>query len=100
MYLDSNFFWWADVISTIGLVMTAAGATIAARAVILTPKDAVHIGVARYSSGNDTDDLKLPSVQNLIKASRAAQLGLWLVVAGTGLQIGPAVARIAAPYLG
>jgi len=99
MELDSSLIWWADVSTGAGLLITAIGAATTAKAVMLTPEDAVHIGVARYASGDDESDLQLPSVQNLLKSSKGAQRGLLMVVAGTALQFIPVAIRVLAPLV-
>ena len=38
-------------------------------------------------------NLALPAVQNLLKASKAAKKGLWTIAWGTGLQLGPIIAK-------
>ena len=79
----------ADFLTLAGMVITAIGAGRAATSVILKEDDALAIGVARFSSEHREENLKLPAVQNLLKASRGAQQGFWLIVAGTALQIIP-----------
>jgi len=89
----------ADALTAIGLILTAFGAGIAARSVILKEDDAIHIGVARWAGETREEDLALPTVQNLLRSSRSARLGLWMVVAGTVLQVMPIAARLAQPML-
>lgn len=79
----------ADFVTLIGLLLTAFGAGRAAFSVVLSPDDAVTIGVSRFAGETREENLKLPSVQNLLKASRGAQQGFWLIVAGTAFQIVP-----------
>ena len=83
-----------DVLTGLGLLLTLIGASMTARSVILKPKEAIHIGVARYSSGNSYDDLMLPSVQNLLASSKGARNGLILIAFGTFLQLVPIGARL------
>jgi Flp pilus assembly protein TadB len=70
-----------------GLVVTASGAGVAANAVIVTPREAVSIGVMRIPGNNIKEDLQLPAVKNLMLQSQSARAGLWIVAAGTFFQI-------------
>jgi hypothetical protein len=71
----------------VGLLLTLVGAMIAARAIIITPSQAIEIGVSRIAADKMEDNIDLPAVQNLLKQSRAAAVGLALVAFGTLLQI-------------
>jgi hypothetical protein len=84
----------ADLLTGLGLVLTGLGAWWAARSLILTEDDAVNIGVARFASEVREENLKLPHVQSLLASSRGARIGLWLIVAGTVLQIAPVAVRL------
>ncbi|MBB4348017.1 hypothetical protein [Aliirhizobium cellulosilyticum] len=77
----------SDVFVSIGLLLTAIGAGITAKAVILTDNDAITIGVARYAAATKEENLKLPAVRNLLNSSKAARRGLLAIVWGTGLQL-------------
>lgn len=83
-----------DLFSLCGLVLTLIGAGIADNAVILREDDAIAVGVSRWSGETREENLALPMVQNLLKASRSAMWGLILVAAGTSLQIVPIVLRL------
>lgn len=84
----------ADILTAIGLLFTLVGAFVAARAVILRREDAVAIGVSRTAYETDEENLQLPAVQNLLKSSRRAMVGLMLVVLGTALQLVPIACRL------
>jgi hypothetical protein len=84
----------SDLLTALGLLLTLIGAGVAARAVILKPEDAANIGVSRFGSEDWREELKQPMVQNLLKSSRAAKLGLILVAVGTLLQLLPVVCRL------
>lgn len=83
-----------DILTGLGLLLTLMGAIWTAKSVILKPEEAAHIGVARYSSGNLDEDIKLPSVQNLLASSRGARNGLLLITLGTLLQLVPVGVRL------
>ena len=84
----------SDVFSAAGMLMTACGAGVAARAVVVSEEAAVQIGVSRFSSENPMDNLKLPMVRNLLAASRGAQWGFWFIFFGTALQLVPVLHRL------
>jgi hypothetical protein len=69
-----------------GLVFTGYGAWVTSNAVILTPEQAVNIGLSRFSDENLDENLKLPAVRNLLAQSRAARRGLLAIFAGSVLQ--------------
>ena len=76
----------AAIIAIIGLLMIGLGAYIAARAVRLTDQQAVEIGVSRGAGSTVEENLKLPAVQTLLRQSRGASRGFWLIFAGAILQ--------------
>lgn len=84
----------AFILTLSGQIFTLAGAVVTARAVMLEPKQAVEIGVARYVSEKWEENLQQPAVQNLLRGSRAAVIGLLLVAFGTGLQIAGSVTNL------
>jgi hypothetical protein len=88
----SEFF--SDVLTAIGLFLTLFGAAIAARAVILSKGSAVKIGAGALAGNTDEENLPLPMVQNLLKTSQHAKIGLLLIAGGTLLQLLPVLSRI------
>ena len=68
------------IASAAGLGLTAIGAAIAARAVIISDDQATELSKTMWDA-----NVKLKA--NLIRQSRGAMRGLWLVVAGTLLQL-------------
>ncbi|WP_444666926.1 hypothetical protein [Cereibacter changlensis] len=84
----------SDFLTIIGLALTLAGAGITARAVMLKPEDAIHIGVPRLASERDEENLEMPMVQNLLASSRGARRGLVMIAAGTALQMVPIALRL------
>lgn len=99
MIPPETFHWLSDVVSGIGLFGTAMGATVTARSVILSENDAITIGLARFGGETREQNLRLPAVQNLLNASKGARWGLYIIVAGSALQLAPIVGRLIAPYL-
>lgn len=85
---------YADIVSLIGMILTFAGSAVAASAVVLKPEDAVSIGIARFCNRNPEEDLRLPAVQNLLRASSHAKWGLVAVAVGTFLQAVPVFVRL------
>lgn len=84
----------SDILTGLGLAITLVGAWITARAVILKQADAIHIGVPRWASNTDEENLKMPMVQNLLASSRGARRGLLFIAGGTALQIVPIAVRL------
>tara|TARA_A100000171_G_C2012173_1_gene86915 strand:+ start:208 stop:483 length:276 start_codon:yes stop_codon:yes gene_type:complete len=85
---------FADSITALGLVLTALGAFIAAKAVIIDVQEAIYIGTPRFADEDEARNESLPAVQNLLAASKGARRGLLFVGAGTGLQLIPVVYRL------
>ncbi len=83
-----------NAVAFFGLLIALIGAGWAAKSVILSEDDAIKIGLPRYASEVREENLKLPHVQSLLSASRGARQGLWILVVGTGLQMGAAFANI------
>jgi hypothetical protein len=83
----------ANIVTVVGLALTAIGAGRAASSVVLREDDAITIGVARYAGSTREENLKLPAVQNLLNASKGARQGFWLIAVGTALQILPIVTK-------
>ncbi len=75
---------WFNVV---GLLFDLVGATFLAWGLIITKKDAIKLGVTRLAGDTDEENLKLPSVQDRIKQSSNAKIGLALLVIGFLLQI-------------
>lgn len=78
---------FAELVIIFGLALTCLGAGIAAKAVMMTPEDALQVGYSRIASGDPEKDIELPMVQNLLRSSRSAKLGLQAIAAGTFLQM-------------
>jgi uncharacterized membrane protein len=81
----STAYTVATVVVLIGLLLTATGVFIAARAVTIDESTAAAIAAIRLNKDRDLE-------ASLIVQSRAARRGLWLVFLGTLLQaLGTAV---------
>ena len=84
------FFPGANVL---GLLAVFAGAMITARAVMVSDDEAIKVagqsGAHGYGVPKITHDqyVSQPAVRNLIRQSRNARWGLWLIAFGTALQI-------------
>jgi len=74
-------------LTILGLVITLIGAGFGTYGVWVSEDQAIERGVSRWSGGTREDQLKLPTVQNLISQSRYAVLGFVLIGVGTLLQI-------------
>ena len=67
-------------LNLVGLLLTAIGAFVASRAVIISHEQATQLSMQTYSGNNALRDA-------LLAQSRAARRGLSFIVGGTGLQI-------------
>lgn len=86
----------ADILTGFGLLLTVIGAWRAAASVVLKEDDAIAIGVSRYASEVREENLKIPAVQNLLKASKGARQGFCLIAIGTFFQILPIALKLLA----
>jgi hypothetical protein len=75
------------LLTVFGLLLTAVGAWTAARAVIIAPGQAVNIGISRHAATTFEANLKNPVVQVLLRQSRLAQWGLYMILIGSVLQL-------------
>lgn len=75
---------WIDII---GLIFSLSGITILALGLIVSRKRAIKIGVSRMAEDSDNKNISLPKVQDEIRESRFALIGLALVIFGFLLQI-------------
>jgi hypothetical protein len=64
----------------IGLLLTAIGAAITANAVIISDQQADNIAATKF-------DLNTALKASLLEQSRSARRGLWIIFAGTALQL-------------
>jgi hypothetical protein len=78
---------WMRWFNVVGLFFDLVGATVLAWGLLITKKDALKLGVPRYAGDTDEENLKLPAVQDRIKQSLIAKIGLALLVIGFLLQI-------------
>lgn len=74
-------------LTIIGLACDFAGAILMAYSLILSKKKAIELGVSRFSSNIDEENLKLPEVRDRLTQSRNAEIGVTLLAIGFLLQI-------------
>jgi hypothetical protein len=72
-----------DFLTALGLLLTAVGAFVTAKGVILAGDRAGEIGVSRWAGDDEESYEKLPLAVALSKASKVARIGLLLVVVGS-----------------
>jgi hypothetical protein len=75
---------WLNVI---GLLLDITGAIFLSYGLIITKKDAIDLGVSRICGDSDEDNLKLPAVQDRVKQSRNAKIGVIFLVTGFLFQL-------------
>jgi hypothetical protein len=74
-------------ISIIGLFFDLIGAIVLAYGLIFSKKEAIKLGISRYSNNEDEENLKLPAVKDRLIQSRNAIIGLAFLVIGFLCQI-------------
>lgn len=99
MVVTDSVGWWLDVLSFVGMGVSAIGAGWAAKSVILTEDDAIEIGLPRFAPETRAEKLTNPMVQSLLGAAKGARIGLWTLVIGTVLQAVPMLCRLVAPLV-
>ena len=75
---------WFNVI---GLSFDLFGAVFLAWGLIISNKEAIELGLSRFTGDTNKENIKLPAVQDRIKQSKNAKIGLSLLVIGFLLQI-------------
>ena len=75
---------WFNVI---GLAFDLFGAVFLAWDLMISNKEAIELGVSRWAGDNDNENIKLPAVQDRIKQSKNAKIGLFILAIGFLLQI-------------
>jgi hypothetical protein len=71
----------------IGLGFQLLGAFFLAYGLILCKKQAIKLGLSRWSADSEEEILKLPQIQDRLKQSRNAGIGIILLSIGFVLQI-------------
>jgi hypothetical protein len=71
----------------IGLIITLAGVIVLAWGLIISRKQALNVGVSRFAEESDKKNVSLPNVQNEIRKSRFALIGVILLSIGFLFQI-------------
>ena len=75
---------WIDII---GLIFALLGAVLLAIGLIIPRKRAIKAGVSRMSDDTDEKNIYLPHVQDRLRESKYASLGVLLIIIGFILQI-------------
>jgi hypothetical protein len=71
----------------IGLIIALAGVIILGGGLIISRKHALKVGVSRFAEESDKKNISLPNVQNEIRKSRFALIGVTLLSIGFLFQI-------------
>lgn len=77
-------FQWLNII---GLGLDIVGVIFLSYSLIINKKNAIELGVSRWSGNTDEKKLKLPKVKDRLKQSKNAFIGLVFLVSGFILQI-------------
>jgi len=75
------------LINITGLILTFLGSLSFARGFFISKKEALRLGVSRWSSDKEEENLKLPQVQDRLKQRRWGFVGAILVTIGFLLQL-------------
>lgn len=70
-----------------GLFLDFLGALILSYGLIIKKEDAIKLGVDRYCGETEEENLKLPKVQDRLKQSKSAKIGLVFLTFGFILQV-------------
>ncbi len=76
-----------NLIDLIGLVFALIGAIVLACGLIISRKQALRVGVARYADDSDEQNICLPHVRDELRESRFSLTGLVFLIIGFLLQI-------------
>ena len=68
-----------DWLNLIGLTPGLGGTWYTASSPILSKKEAVELGVARWAVEDEAENLKLPLVRSSLEQSRRSKIGLGLI---------------------
>ncbi len=71
----------------VGLVLTFLGSLAFAKGLFISKKEAIRIGVSRYSSSKDEENLKLPQVQDRLTQRKWGIIGALFITVGFVLQV-------------
>jgi hypothetical protein len=80
--MSGTVFWFDLAGQSLGLL----GALYTVANPFLTKKEAIEIGAPRFAGDTDEENENLPLVQDIIRQSRKARLGLGLIASGFALQ--------------
>ncbi len=69
-----------------GICFDIFGALLILSGVFVTKKKAIEVGVSRFTGETDEENLRLPSVSNLLAQSKIATIGTVLLAIGFILQ--------------
>jgi hypothetical protein len=75
------------VFATIGILADIAGAVVLAVGLFVSEKKAVELSVAGYAGSDFHENLKHPQVQDRLRQSRLAVIGLAFLIAGFLMQL-------------
>lgn len=77
----------SNYINITGLVLNFLGSLAFARGLFISKKEALRLGVSRWSGSTDEENLKLPQVQDRLIQRKWGVIGALLVTIGFVLQL-------------
>ena len=75
------------IINTIGLIIVLLGSISLAKGLFISKKEALNLGVGRWTGDTDEENLKLPQVKNMLTQRKWGVIGAVLLSIGTAMQI-------------
>lgn len=82
---------WRDLLSLIGLLLVFAGALATALPMRVSSSEAGKLAVARIAPSSESEWARMPAAVALLKNSKGAMHGLWLIALGSALQAVPLI---------
>jgi len=76
-----------DFLNTVGLIFSFLGSLALARGFFISKKEAIKLGVSRWSGETNEENLKLPQVQDRLKQKRWGIIGAVLLFIGLIFQL-------------
>lgn len=74
-------------LSVIGLSLDIIGAFILAYGLIISPDEAIKLGLSRWVGDTDEENSKLPAVKDRLKQSTNAKIGVFFLIIGFIFQL-------------
>lgn len=74
-------------LTIMGLILDLVGASILTVRLFISKDEALNLGVSRWASSDEEENLKLPLVQEFLNQSRSAKISFLFITIGFLLQL-------------